>query len=117
MGKKTRKRRFLSSYEIEQEGIVSKLSEYYEYNKDNKVFEIPLHYEKASELYCENVEFREKPKKGGEGKNDFTTLPDKGRRQSASTSRTVPPSLMIKKRSDFHFLIKKKLSMWLFFKW
>ena len=74
MGKKTRKRRFLSSYEIEQEGIVSKLSEYYEYNKDNKVFEIPLHYEKASELYCENVEFREKPNISDEATDNMVDL-------------------------------------------
>ena len=72
--KKVKKRRFLSSYEIEQDGAVEKLSDYYGYDRKKKIFEIPLHYEKASELYFDNVEFREKPNISDEATDNMVEL-------------------------------------------
>lgn len=72
--KKVKKRRFLSSYEIEQDGVVEKLSDYYGYDRKKKIFEIPLHYEKASELYFDNVEFREKPNISDEATDNMVEL-------------------------------------------
>ena len=59
--KKQKPRKYLSSYEIEQKEVVDRVSEYYPLDKKRKVFEIPLHYEKASDLYFDNVEFSSKP--------------------------------------------------------
>ena len=67
-------RRFLSSYEIEQQGVVDKLSGYYRCDKENKVFEVPLHYGKASELYFDNVEFQDKPNISDEATDNMVEL-------------------------------------------
>ncbi|MBQ9810146.1 MAG: hypothetical protein IJM52_03210 [Spirochaetales bacterium] len=72
--KKKKNRRYLSSYEIELSGVGSKLSEYYDYDEKKKVFEIPLHYEKASDLYCPNVDFKEKPNISDETTDNMVDL-------------------------------------------
>lgn len=71
---KKKERRFLSSYEIEQKEVVDRVSEYYPYDKRRKVFEIPLHYEKASDLYFDNVEFSNKPNISDEATDNMVEL-------------------------------------------
>ena len=72
--KRKKNRRYLSSYEIELSGVGSKLSEYYDYDENSKVFEIPLHYAKASDLYCPNVDFKKKPNISDETTDNMVDL-------------------------------------------
>lgn len=72
--KRKKNRRYLSSYEIELSGVGSKLSEYYDYDEKTKAFEIPLHYEKASDLYCPNVDFKKKPNISDETTDNMVDL-------------------------------------------
>ena len=68
--------RYLSSHTIEQNSKVSRLSEYYSLDEKNKVFEIPLHYEKASDLFIGNVEYLDKPKISDETTNSMAEMLD-----------------------------------------
>lgn len=56
------KLRFQSLYEIELSRTVRKLSRHYRLNEENKSFEIALYYEKASDLFDENVAMNGKPR-------------------------------------------------------
>lgn len=71
---KKKERKYLSSFEIEQASVVSNVSEYYPLDKEKKVFEIPLHYEKASDLYFSNVDFMGKPNISDEATEDMVEL-------------------------------------------
>ena len=75
-GKTARVPRYLSSHTIEQNSKVSRLSEYYSLDEKNKVFEIPLHYEKASDLFIGNVEYLDKPKISDETTNSMAEMLD-----------------------------------------
>lgn len=59
-----RKKRDLmqNSSDIEMEQSVSKLARYYRLDRKRKVFDIPMHFKKASDLFCGNVDFMDEPK-------------------------------------------------------
>ena len=50
------------SSDIEMEQTVSKLARYYRLDRKRKVFDIPMHFKKASDLFCSNVDFMDEPK-------------------------------------------------------
>ena len=50
------------SSDIEMEQTVSKLARYYRLDRKRKVFDIPMHFKKASDLFCGNVDFMDEPK-------------------------------------------------------
>ena len=56
------KTKYRSPYDIELEGTVRKLSQHYPLDEEKKSFEIPLRYEKASDLFDENVDAGGNPK-------------------------------------------------------
>ena len=76
MKKPAKESRYLSSHTIELNSKVSRLSEYYSLDEKNKVFEIPLHYEKASDLFIGNVEYLGKPKISDETTNSMAEMLD-----------------------------------------
>ena len=62
MKKKKKERKYRNSIEIERTGIARKLSHTFSLDRENKVFDIPLHFEKASDMFCSNADFEEIPK-------------------------------------------------------
>ena len=60
--KAEKKRRFQSASDIERERLLERFAGYYSLDEENKVFDIPIHFEKASDMLCPNVEVLDKPK-------------------------------------------------------
>ena len=56
------KRRFRSASDIERERLLDRFAGYYPLDEENKVFKIPLHFGKASDMLSPNVEVLDKPK-------------------------------------------------------
>ena len=62
MPDRNKRKQMQNSSDIEMEQTVSKLARYYRLDRKRKVFDIPMHFKKASDLFCGNVDFMDEPK-------------------------------------------------------
>ena len=60
--KAEKERRFRNASDIERERLLERFTGYYNWDEENRVFDIPLHFEKASDMFCVNVGFKDTPK-------------------------------------------------------